>query len=94
MILYAYDRNVILAQPIKYRTAPELLRAFQVMEQELVARGLKPKLMKLDNEAYKLLKTYLHQKDITFQLVPPYSLLNSCSPNRARAHTHRHVRAL
>jgi hypothetical protein len=73
MILYDYDRNAILAQPIKDRTSPEFLRAFQVMEQELVARGLEPKLMKLDNEASKLLKTYLHQQDITFQLVPPYS---------------------
>jgi hypothetical protein len=73
MILYDYDSNAILAQPIKDRTAPELLKAFQVMEQELVARGLKPKLMKLDNEASKLLKTYLHQQDITFQLVPTYS---------------------
>jgi hypothetical protein len=43
------------------------------MEQELVARGLRPKLMKLDNEASTLLKTYLHQQNITFQLVPPYS---------------------
>jgi hypothetical protein len=73
MILYDYDSNVILAQPIKYRTSPELLKAFQVMEHELVARGLKPKLMKLDNEASKMLKTYLHQQDITFQFVPPYS---------------------
>jgi hypothetical protein len=73
IILYDYDSNAILAQPIKDRTAPELLRAFQVMEQELVTRGLKPKLMKLDNEASKLLKTYLHQQNITFQLVPPYS---------------------
>jgi hypothetical protein len=72
MILFDYDSNAILAQPIKDRTAPELLKAFQVMEQELVARGLKPKLMKLDNEASKLLKAYLHQQDITFQLVPPY----------------------
>jgi hypothetical protein len=40
-----------LEKPTKDRTAPELLRAFQVMEQELVACGLKPKLMKLDNEA-------------------------------------------
>jgi hypothetical protein len=40
-----------LAQPIKDRTAPELLKAFQFMEQELVARGLKPKRVKLDNEA-------------------------------------------
>jgi hypothetical protein len=51
MILYDYDSNEILAEPIKDRTAPELLKAFQVMEQELVARGLKPKLVKLDNEA-------------------------------------------
>jgi hypothetical protein len=73
VILYDYDSNAILAQPIKDRTAPELLKAFQVMEQELMARGLRPKLMKLDNEASKLLKTYLHQQEITFQLVPPYS---------------------
>jgi hypothetical protein len=33
MILYDYDSNAILAQPIKDRTAPELLKAFQVMEQ-------------------------------------------------------------
>jgi hypothetical protein len=72
MILYDYDSNAILAQPIKDLTAPELLKAFQVMEQALVARGLKPKLMKLDNEASKLLKMYLHQQDITFQLVPIY----------------------
>jgi hypothetical protein len=71
MILYHYDSNAILAKTIKDRTAPELLRAFQVMEKELVARGLKPKLMKLENEASKLLKTYLHQQNITFQLVPP-----------------------
>jgi hypothetical protein len=32
MILYDYDSNAILAQPIKDRTAPELLKAFQVME--------------------------------------------------------------
>jgi hypothetical protein len=43
------------------------------MEQELVSKGLKPKLMKLDNEASKLLKDYLYQQDIASQLVPPYS---------------------
>jgi hypothetical protein len=80
MILYDYDSNAILAQPIKDRTDPELLRAFQVLEQELVVRGLKPKLMKLDNEASKLIKTYLHQQNITFQLVPP----NSHRRNSAR----------
>jgi hypothetical protein len=73
MILYDYDSNAILAQPIKDQTASELLEAFQGLEQELVARGLKPKMMKLDNEASKLLKTYLRQQDITLQVVPPYS---------------------
>jgi hypothetical protein len=56
MILYDFDSNAILVQPIKDRTAPALLKAFQIMEQQLMARGLKPKLMKLDNEASKLLK--------------------------------------
>jgi hypothetical protein len=54
MIVYDYDSNAILAQTIKNRTATELLKAFQVMEQELVVRGMIPKLMKLDNEASKL----------------------------------------
>jgi hypothetical protein len=66
MVIYAYDSNEILAKPIKDRTAPELLRAFQFMEQELVVKGLKPKLMKLDNEASKLLKDYLYQQDMVF----------------------------
>jgi hypothetical protein len=60
MVLYDYDSNAILAKPIKDRTAPVFLKAVQFMEQELVARGLKPKLMKLDNEASKLLKNYLY----------------------------------
>jgi hypothetical protein len=34
MVLYDYDSNAILAQPIKDRTDPELLKAFQIMEQE------------------------------------------------------------
>jgi hypothetical protein len=72
MIVYDYDSNATLEQPLKDRTAPELLKGFQFMEQELMARGLKPKLMKLDNEASNLLKDYLHQQEITFQLVPPY----------------------
>jgi hypothetical protein len=71
MILYEYDSNAILAKPIKDLTSPQLLKAFQFMEQELVDKGLKPKLMKLINDASKLLKDYLYKHDIIFQLVPP-----------------------
>jgi hypothetical protein len=68
MILYDYDSNAIFAQPIKDRTAPELVEAFQFMEQEPMTRRLKPKRMKLDNEASKLLKDYLYQHEILFNL--------------------------
>jgi hypothetical protein len=64
MVLYDYDSSAILAKPIKDRTAPELLKAFQLMEHELLSRGLKRKLMKLDNEASKLLKDYLYHQDV------------------------------
>jgi hypothetical protein len=72
MVIYEYDGNNILAEPIKNRTAAELLRAFQVMETKLTARGLTQKLTRMDNEASQLLNSYLHDKKITFQLVPPY----------------------
>jgi hypothetical protein len=72
MVLYEYDRNAIMAEPIKNNKAGELLRSFQVMEQKLAFRGLKPKLMMLDSEASPLLKDYLHDKNIKFQLLAPY----------------------
>jgi hypothetical protein len=87
MVLYDYDNNAILAQPIKDRTAHELLKSFQFMEQELLARGLKPKLMKLDKEASKLLKNYLYQQGITFQLVPPYSHIRNSAERAFRSFT-------
>jgi hypothetical protein len=85
MILYDYDSNAIMAQPIKDRTSPELLRAFQFMEQELVDHGLKPKLMRVDNEASTLIRTYLHQQTITFQLVPPYSYRRNAAERAIRS---------
>jgi hypothetical protein len=72
IVLYEYDGNSILAEPIKNRTEAELLRAPQVMDTKLTARGLQPTLTRLDNEASQLKKSYLHDKDINFQLVPSY----------------------
>jgi hypothetical protein len=72
MVSYEYYENEIMAEPIKKNKAAELLRSFQVMEQKLTSKYLKPKLMILDNEASELLKDYLHDQDINFQLVPPY----------------------
>jgi hypothetical protein len=41
--------------------------------------------MKLDNEACKLLKNYLYQQDITFQLVPPYSHIRTSAERAIRS---------
>jgi hypothetical protein len=72
MVMYEYDGNVIMAEPVKNNNAAELLRTFQGMEQKMTSRGFKPKLMTLDNEASKLLKAYLIDQEINFQLVPLY----------------------
>jgi hypothetical protein len=72
MVLYEYDGNAIMAETIKNNKAAKRLRSFKVMEQKLTSKGLKPKIMTLDKEASKLLKDYLHDQDINFQLVPPY----------------------
>jgi hypothetical protein len=40
MVIYEYDGNDILVEPIKNRTLVELLRDFQVMEKKLTAIGL------------------------------------------------------
>jgi hypothetical protein len=85
MLLNDYDGNAILAEPIKNRTAPELLRAFQVMEKKLTARGFQPKLMRLDNEALQLIKSYLHDKNIAFKLVPPYTHRRNAAEREIRS---------
>jgi hypothetical protein len=62
-----------MAEPIKNRTAVEVLRAFKVMGKQIIGRELKPRIMRVDNESSQLLKDYLFEKNISFQLVSPYS---------------------
>lgn len=72
MVLYDYDSNGILAEPLKNRTDSEMIRGYQALHDELVARGLKPQLQKLDNEASKRLKQFIKDQDMDFQLVPAH----------------------
>jgi hypothetical protein len=71
MVVYDYDSNAIIAEPIINRTAKELLRAYTDIHTFLVQRGLRPQLQRLDNEASNALKTFLHEQEVDFQLVPP-----------------------
>jgi hypothetical protein len=49
LILYDYDSNSILSVPMKNRGDKEMVRAFDLLIQFLILRGLKPLLQRLDN---------------------------------------------
>jgi hypothetical protein len=72
MVLYDYDSNSILVEPIKNRTDAEILRAFERHVTRLTAAGLKPLLQRLDNEASKSLKQFICENNMEYQLVPPH----------------------
>jgi hypothetical protein len=71
LVLYDYDSNAILTEPLKTRNGGEILRAYTKLYDYLVARGFKPQTHWLDNEASNALKNFNRNNQIKFQLVPP-----------------------
>jgi hypothetical protein len=71
MIMYDYDSNFIFAQPMKNRQGPTILDAYATLHARLCNAGLKPRLQRLDNECSTLLKDFMHDNDVDYQLVPP-----------------------
>ena len=71
MVLYDYDSNAILAEPMKSRTGDELTRVYTKLHTYLTERGHRPRLQKLDNEAPASLKIFLRTHNVDYQLVPP-----------------------
>ena len=71
LILYDYDSNSIHPEPMKNKEKESILEAYKNIHQVLVKAGLRPKLQKLDNEASEILKQFMHEEEVKFQLVPP-----------------------
>jgi hypothetical protein len=69
-LLYDYDSNLIWAVPIPTRTKLQILKAYKSTLKLLQSRGLKPQLQRIDNECSALLKEYMAQEHVTFQLTP------------------------
>ncbi len=69
-ILYDYDSNSIQAEPIPNRKKESIKAAYEKMLRLLQRRGLHPQLHRLDNEASQLLKEFITNEDIEFQLTP------------------------
>jgi hypothetical protein len=72
LVLYDYDTNKILTEPMKSSGDQEMVRAYNKLIQELVDHGSKPCLQRLDNECSNALRSLLNQHDIKFQLAPPH----------------------
>jgi hypothetical protein len=69
LILYDYDSNSILVEPMKNRSDDEALRAYAVLYTELTQHGLKPQLNIMDNEASKAIKAAVLKTGAKYQSV-------------------------
>jgi hypothetical protein len=58
--------------PLKSHSSTEWLTSYDGVHQELKAKGCKPKLQTMDNEASAALKSYLTENDVYYQLVPSH----------------------
>jgi hypothetical protein len=72
LVLYDFDTNAILTEPLKNRSGNEILQAYQKLHKYLTDRGFKPKTHWLDNEASTALKQFNTTQHVDFQLVPPH----------------------
>jgi hypothetical protein len=72
IVLYDYDTNNILTEPIKSIKDQEIVRSYNKLDQELVDHGSKPRLQRMENACSNALRSILNQHDIQFQLAHPY----------------------
>jgi hypothetical protein len=72
MIVYNYDSNHILAEPLRSRSEHKLVRAYTKLRTTLSNRGIFPILQKLDNECPAGLKKFMLDKGVDYQLMPPH----------------------
>ena len=71
MVMYDYNSNAILMEPIRNRKGPTLVDAHRKLHRRLTNSGLRPCfLMFLDNEYSNALKEFLQEERVAFQLTP------------------------
>jgi hypothetical protein len=71
VILYDYDSNAILAEPISNRKAATILEATKKLHNVLRRKGRGPQLHILDNECSDIMKNYFNHHQIKYQLAAP-----------------------
>ena len=73
LVLYHYEANAILATPIAGLDDKSIFKAYKANFDDLTARGFKPKLNVMDNQATKHIKQFLTAEDCKLQLVEPHN---------------------
>jgi len=76
-ILYDFDSNAILAEPIKSRSPQHLIEGYEACYNLLEKAGIKPIIQRLDNEASKELIKAIEKKKLQYQLATPYDHRNN-----------------
>ena len=63
-LLYDYDSNAILVEPIKSRSPHSLIEGYEACYELLEKAGIRPIIQRLDNEASKELIKAIEKKEI------------------------------
>jgi hypothetical protein len=85
MVFYVYECNYVKVVPMKSRSASEWVKAYDHIHQELTAKGFKPRLQTLDNEASAALKQFFTANDVEYQSVPPHCHRRNAAERSIRA---------
>ena len=72
-VLYHYETNAILATPIAGLDDKSIFEAYKTQFEMLEAKGYKPKVNVMDNQATKYIKQFLTKKECKLQLVEPHN---------------------
>jgi hypothetical protein len=84
MICYSYDANYTRPIAMKSKSRAEWVKSFGVVFDEITAKGFRPKLQKMDNEASAALKNCFTEKEMNYQLVPPHCHITNAAERTIR----------
>ena len=73
LVVYHYEANAIMAVPIAGLDDKSIFNAYKKTFDELTAKGFKPKLNVMDNQATRYIKTFLTEEECELQLVEPHN---------------------
>ncbi len=72
-VIYHYETNAILVKPIANLDDCIIFEAYKDLFETLDAKGYKPKMNMMDNQATKFIKQFLTKKDCNLQVVEPHN---------------------